>query len=95
MTVAVLKIPGDRTSVKIASTDGDSLYFDGTEEQAWRISHCLPPLLGGSTYAHAIGDLTERGDVMCFRIEDGAGLGNHVEIEFTGRTVQRVSVVWT
>jgi hypothetical protein len=31
---------------------------------------------------------------MCLKIEDGAGLDNDVEIEFTGNTVQRVSVVW-
>ena len=91
---AVLKIPGDRTWARITTVDDDSVCFDGAEEQARRISHCLPPLMGGDIYAHSEGDLLERDGVMCLRIEDGAGLDNHVEIEFTENTVQKVSVVF-
>ena len=95
VTKAVLNIPGDRTSAKIASSDGETNYFDGVEEQARRISHCLPPLMGGNTYANAVGSLFKRGELMCFRIDDGAGLDNHVEIEFADNVVLRTSVVWS
>lgn len=94
-TKAVLKIPGDRCFAKISTTDDATNYFVGDEEQARRISHCLPPLIGGDTYAYTQGDLFERGELMCFKIEDGAGLGNDVEIEFKDNFVYRASVVWS
>ncbi|MDO5656879.1 MAG: hypothetical protein Q4G36_00925 [Paracoccus sp. (in: a-proteobacteria)] len=94
MTKARLKIPGDRSWTRITSADGKQLYFNGSEEDAWRISHCLPPLMEGNVYADAVGDLTEDGNILRFRLEDGARMGNHVEIEIAGNAVQRVSVLW-
>jgi len=91
---AILKIPGDRLSASIASDDGKRVHFNGDEDQAARMTFAIPPMVGGNMYTVSEGDLFERDDVMCLKIEDGAGLDNHVEIEFTGNSVQRVSVVW-
>lgn len=97
MTVAkaVLKIPGNRLKATIASLDDNHIHFEGDEDQTARMTMAIPPMVGGNMYTVSEGDLFERGDVMCFRIEDGAGLDNHVEIEFSGNVVQKVSVFWS
>ena len=95
ITSAVLKIPGDRTSATIAAEDGSVIHFAGDENQALRISFCVPRLLGGNMYTVSKGELFERGGLMCFKIKDGAGLDNDVEIEFNEESVHRVSIVWT
>ena len=59
------------------------------------MSFCLPPFMGGNMYTVSEGDLFEREYATCFKIEDGAGLGNHVEIEFRGNLVLRTSVFWS
>ena len=95
LTTAVLKIPGDRMSVRVTSRDEKTVHLEGGEDQALRMSFCLPRLMGGDLYAHSQGQITERDGLMLFRIEDGAGLDNHVEIEFADNVVQKVSVVWS
>jgi len=88
-----LKIPGDRSSAKITSNDG-CIHFEGDGDQAARITFAMPAMVGGNMYTVSAGELFEHGDVMCLKIEDGAGLDNDVEIEFADNTVRRVSVTW-
>ena len=91
---AILRIPGDRTSATIVAPDESVTYFDGNEDQALRISFCVPRFMGGDMYTVSEGHLFERGGVMCLRIEDGAGMGNDIEIEFDDKTVLKVAVTW-
>ncbi len=94
LTKAVLRIPGDRSSARIMSVEDDLVYFDGNETQALRISFCLPRFVGGDVYTISEGTLYKCGTLTCFKIEDGAGLDNDVEIEFVDNVVKKVSVVW-
>lgn len=94
LTKATLKIPGNRLSATISSSDKGLVIFEGDEDQTARLTLAIPPMVGGNMYTVSEGELSKRGDVMCLRVEDGAGLGNDVEIEFTENTVQKVSVVW-
>lgn len=91
---AILKIPGSRLSATISSSDKGNIIFEGDEDQTARMAFAIPPMVGGNMYTVSEGELSKCGDVMCLRIEDGAGLDNHVEIEFTENTVQKVSVVF-
>ena len=90
---AILEIPGDRSSAKIKSDDG-CVHFDGNGDQAARITFAMPAMVGGNMYTVSAGELFECGDVMCLKIEDGAGLDNDVEIEFADNTVRKLSVTW-
>jgi len=94
MSTAILKIPSDRSSAKITSVDEQAVFFEGDENQALRISFCIPPIIGGEVYTYLKGDLMEKNGMMSLTIQDGAGLGNNVEIEFKSGVVHRVSVVW-
>ena len=92
---ATLKIAGDRRSAQITSNHDGSIFFEGGEEQAIRMSFCVPRFVGGDVYAVLQGELTKRDRLMVLTIEDGAGMDNHLEIEFADNKVTKVSVIWT
>lgn len=91
---AILKIPGDRLSASIVSDSETLVHFEGDEDQTARMTFAIPPMVGGNMYTVSEGDLIECGDVMCLKIEDGAGLDSDVEIEFADNIVRKVSVTW-
>lgn len=95
VTRAILKIPGDRVSATIVSVDDSCIYFEGNEDQTARMTFAIPPMVGGNMYTVSEGNLFGCGDVKCFKIEGGAGLGNDVEIEFKDNIVRRTSVFWS
>lgn len=93
-TRAILRIPGNRLSATISSNHKGLVLFNGNEDQTARITFAIPPMVGGNMYTVSEGELSERAGVKRLKIDDGAGLGSCVEIEFTDNTILRVTVLW-
>jgi hypothetical protein len=89
-----LSISSDKERMKITSLDGGTVYFEGDEEQAWRVSSYVGPIVGGGRlYAYYEGDIFKSGRNIRFVAQDAAGLGTIVEVEIEG-VVRKVSVIF-
>ena len=89
-----LLISASKDMVKITSLDGSVIYYEGGEEQAWRIASYVGGIVGGGDlYAYYEGNLSEWNHGLRFTARDAAGLDTEVEIEIAG-IVKKVSISW-
>jgi hypothetical protein len=89
-----LSISSDKEHIKITSLDRGTVYFEGGEEQAWRVSSYVGTIVGGGKlYAYYEGDIFISGRNIRFVAKDAAGLGTIVEVEIED-VVRKVSVIF-
>lgn len=90
----VLSISSNKEYVKISSIDGENIYFEGDEKQAWRVASFVGTIVGGGgLYAYYEGDIFMNEQSIHFITQDAAGLGTLVEIEFDN-VIKRISISW-
>ena len=91
---AALLITSDKEKIRITSLDGEIVFFEGDDEQAWRVLGFVGPIVGGGNlYAYYEGEISQVNHCMLFLAKDVAGLGTTIEIEFDGE-IKKVSLSW-
>jgi len=91
---AILSITGDKQLIKIVSTDGGTTYFEGDEEQAWRVASYVGGIIGECDYfAYFEGEISLSGKETYFTAPDAAGLGTLIEIEVEDE-IKKLSCTW-
>lgn len=95
MRSCVVEIPLDASFMRIRD-ERDIELFLGDEDQASRILNIIPPGVGGKTHLiYLRGEIIrEKDNILVVYTKEARDLESAVEIEVSGSTVRRVSVVW-
>ena len=89
-----LSISGNRQQVTLVSTDSKKIYFQGDEEQARRLSFCIPPMVGGDKYAFIEGELEVKENLTLFQAQDAIDLDSVLELRIKDSYIESILIRW-